>query len=61
VRVAEHLNSTMRDAINGTNALTLFPRLGAASTPSPTSRIDTAGHMASRMVMRGVARLISTS
>jgi predicted TIM-barrel fold metal-dependent hydrolase len=55
------LDTTMRDAIDRTNALTLFPRLGTAPAPPPASRIDTARHMASRMVMRGVARLISTS
>jgi predicted TIM-barrel fold metal-dependent hydrolase len=55
------LDNAMRDAIDRTNALTLFPRLGAALAPPPTSRIDTARHVASRMVMRGVARLISTT
>jgi 6-methylsalicylate decarboxylase len=55
------LDGTMRDAIDRTNALALFPRLGTAVAPPPASRIDTARHRASRMVMRGVARLISTS
>jgi predicted TIM-barrel fold metal-dependent hydrolase len=55
------LDGPVRDAIDRTNALTLFPRLGAAPTPQPASRIDAARHIASRMVMRGVARLISTS
>jgi predicted TIM-barrel fold metal-dependent hydrolase len=55
------LDSTMRDAIDRTDALTLFPRLGTAPAPPPASRIDTARHVASRMVMPGVARLISTS
>jgi 6-methylsalicylate decarboxylase len=55
------LDSGTRDAIDRTNAHTLFPRLGAAPTPVVASRIDTARHVASRMVLRGVARLISTS
>ena len=55
------LGSAMRDAIDRTNALALFPRLGTAPAPPPVSRIDAARHVASRMVMRGVARLISTS
>jgi predicted TIM-barrel fold metal-dependent hydrolase len=55
------LDTTMREAIDRTNALMLFPRLGTAPAPPPASRIDTARHMASRMVMRGVARLIGTS
>jgi predicted TIM-barrel fold metal-dependent hydrolase len=53
------LDNTMRDAIDRTNALALFPRLGTA--PAPPPRIDTARHIASRVVMRGIARLISTS
>ncbi|HEX4558194.1 MAG TPA: amidohydrolase family protein [Mycobacterium sp.] len=55
------LDNTMRDAIDRANALALFPRFGAAPAPLPASRIDTARHVASRLVMRGVARLISTS
>jgi predicted TIM-barrel fold metal-dependent hydrolase len=55
------LDHAMRDEIDRTNALRLFPRLGTAPAPQPVSRIDTARHLASRMVMRGVARLISTS
>lgn len=54
------LDDTKRDAIDRTSALALFPRLGKAPAPQPASRIDTARHVASRMVMRGVARLIST-
>jgi predicted TIM-barrel fold metal-dependent hydrolase len=54
------LDDARREAIDRTNALTLFPRLGAVPAPPPASRIDTARHVASRMVMRGVARLIST-
>jgi predicted TIM-barrel fold metal-dependent hydrolase len=55
------LDNAMRDAIDRTNALALFPRLGAAPAPAPASRLDTARHLASRVVMRGVARLISTT
>lgn len=54
------LDTTERDAIDRTNALMLFPRLGAASAPPPVSRFDTARHIASGLAMRGVARLIST-
>jgi predicted TIM-barrel fold metal-dependent hydrolase len=53
------LDTTERDAIDRTNALMLFPRLGATSAPPPVSRFDTARHIASRLAMRGVARLIS--
>jgi predicted TIM-barrel fold metal-dependent hydrolase len=55
------MDAGTRGAIDRTNALALFPRLGTAPAPGPASRIDTARHLASRMVMRGVARLISTS
>lgn len=47
------------DAIERTNALSLFPRLGQApriAAESPTQRLR---HAASRAAMRGVARLIS--
>jgi len=55
------LDDTMRDAIDRTNALALFPRLGTAPAPPSASIIDTARHTASRVVMRGVARLVSAS
>ena len=55
------LDNAMRDAIDRTNALALFPRLGVAPAPPPASRIDTARHVASRMVMRGIARLVASS
>lgn len=54
------LDGTTRDAIDRTNALALFPRLGTAPAPQPISIVDTARHAASRIVMRGVTRLIST-
>ena len=52
--------TTPHGAIDRTNALALFPRLGSAPAPASASRIDTARHVASRVVMRGVAKLIST-
>jgi predicted TIM-barrel fold metal-dependent hydrolase len=55
------LDNTTRDAIDRTNAIALFPRLGTAPVPPPASRIDAFRHGASRIVMRGVARLIGTS
>jgi 6-methylsalicylate decarboxylase len=55
------LDNASRNAIDRANALALFPRLGTAAPPAPASRIDTVRHIASRTVMRGVARLISTS
>jgi predicted TIM-barrel fold metal-dependent hydrolase len=55
------LDSTTRDAVDRSNALALFPRLGTAPAPPPASRIDIARHVASRLVMRAVARLITTS
>jgi 6-methylsalicylate decarboxylase len=47
-------------AIERTNALALFPRLGAAPPPDVGSPLDQVRHVASRAVMRGVARLISS-
>lgn len=55
------LDNNTRDAIDRTNALALFPRFGTAPAPPAASHIDTARHVASRMVMRGVARLISSA
>jgi predicted TIM-barrel fold metal-dependent hydrolase len=55
------LDAETRDAIDRTNALTLFPRLGTASAVPVRSRVDAIRHGASRAAMRGVARLISTS
>jgi 6-methylsalicylate decarboxylase len=54
------IDSAAHDAIDRTNALALFPRLGTAAAPPSASPIDTARHVASRLVMRGVARLINT-
>jgi predicted TIM-barrel fold metal-dependent hydrolase len=55
------LDPSARAAIERTSALALFPRLGAAPQPirqSPTQRIR---HTVSRSVMRGVARMTSSS
>jgi 6-methylsalicylate decarboxylase len=49
-----------RAAIERTNALTLFPRLGAAPKPIPQSPARRIRHTVSRSVLRGVARLTST-
>jgi predicted TIM-barrel fold metal-dependent hydrolase len=47
-------------AIERTNALALFPRLGPAPQPIPQSPIQRIRHTVSRSVMRGVARMSST-
>jgi 6-methylsalicylate decarboxylase len=54
------MDADTRDAIDRTNALALFPRLGTAPAPPRASRVDTARHAASRFVMRGITRLIGT-
>jgi 6-methylsalicylate decarboxylase len=51
---------TARAAIDRTNALALFPRLGTAPAPATGSALDQVRHAASRAMMRGVARLINT-
>jgi hypothetical protein len=48
-----------RNAIERTNALALFPRLGTAPPTIQRSRIEQVRHTASRVAMRGVSRLIS--
>ncbi len=53
------LDDAGRIAIDRTNALALFPRLGAAAPPPAPSLVDQARHAASRAVMRGVARLMT--
>ena len=50
-----------RNAIERTNALALFPRLGTAPAIVAQPRIDQIRHTVSRSVMRGVARLMNTS
>jgi 6-methylsalicylate decarboxylase len=47
-------------AIERTNALALFPRLGAAPQPIPQSSAQKIRHAVSRSVIRGVTRLTNT-
>ena len=54
------LDAGARAAIERTNALALFPRLGTAPPPQAASALDQARHTVSRAVMRGVVRLINT-
>jgi hypothetical protein len=54
------LDPDARAAIERTNALALFPRLGAAPASEAGSALDQVRHAASRVVMRGVARLVNT-
>ncbi|MDT5256165.1 MAG: 6-methylsalicylate decarboxylase, partial [Mycobacterium sp.] len=54
------LDPDARAAIDRTNALALFPRLGAALPPDAGSVLDHVRHAASRAVMRGVTRLVNT-
>ena len=46
--------------VERTNALALFPRLGAASQPIAQSPAQKIRHAVSRSVIRGVARLTDT-
>ena len=55
------LDEQTRTAIEHTNALRLFPRLGSAPRPAPLSSINHLKRAASRVVMRGVTKLISTA
>ena len=54
------IDADVRAAIERTNALTLFPRLGAAPQPIPQSPAQKIRHTLSRSVIRGVARMMST-
>jgi len=54
------LDESTRDAIDRTNALALFPRLGHAELPAPQSTLQRIRHDASRAVMRGAVRLLNT-
>ena len=54
------LDTDARAAIERTNALSLFPRLGTAPPPNAHSTADQIRHTVSRAVMRGVVRLINT-
>jgi 6-methylsalicylate decarboxylase len=55
------LDPSARSAIERTNALALFPRFGSAPQPIPQSPVQRIRHTVSRSVMRGVARMTSTS
>lgn len=55
------LDTALRNAIDRTNALALFPRLGTAPAPIPQSPARRLRHTVSRGVMRGVARLMSSN
>jgi 6-methylsalicylate decarboxylase len=54
------LDADARAAIEHTNALALFPRLGTPPPPNAGSTADQIRHTVSRAVMRGVVRLINT-
>ncbi len=54
------IDASARAAIERTNALALFPRLGAAPQPISQSPVQRIRHTVSRSVLRGVARLTST-
>jgi 6-methylsalicylate decarboxylase len=54
------IGTSTREAIERTNALALFSRLGAAPQPIPQSPAQRLRHTVSRSVLRGVARLTST-
>ena len=54
------IDAATRGAIERTNALALFARLGAAPQPIPQSPAQRIRHTVSRSVMRGVARLTRT-
>lgn len=54
------LGPDARAAIERTNALALFPRLGAASPPEAGLALDRVRHAASRAVLRGITRLVNT-
>jgi 6-methylsalicylate decarboxylase len=51
------IDTDTRAAIERTNALALFPRLGAAPRPIPQSPAQRVRHTVSRSVLRGIARL----
>jgi predicted TIM-barrel fold metal-dependent hydrolase len=55
------IDAGTRDAIERSNALTLFPRLGAAPAPIPQSQTQRLRHTLNRGAMRVIARLTSSS
>lgn len=54
------LDAPTRGAIERTNALALFRRLGPAPQPIPQSPVQRLRHTLSRSAMRGVSRLVAT-
>ena len=54
------IDAETRGAIERTNALALFPRLGAAPQPIPQSTAQRLRHTVSRSVLRGVTRFTNT-
>jgi predicted TIM-barrel fold metal-dependent hydrolase len=54
------IDADTRAAIERTNALALFPRLGAAPQPIPQSPTQKIRHAVSRSVVRGVTHLTNT-
>lgn len=55
------VDAATRAAIDRTNALALFPRLGTAPQLIPQSAAEKIRHTVSRSVMRGVVRLTNTN
>jgi hypothetical protein len=55
------LDRESRNAIDRTNALALFPRLGSAPHPAPQSPARRIRHSVSRSIMRAMARVMSTA
>jgi predicted TIM-barrel fold metal-dependent hydrolase len=55
------IEAATRSAIDRTNALALFPRLGVAPAPVPQSAVQRLRHTLSRSAMRVVTRITSTS
>ncbi len=53
------IDAATRAAIERTNALALFPRLGAAPQPIPQSPAQRVRHVVSRSMLRGVSRMTS--
>ena len=54
------IDARTREAIERTNALALFPRLGTSPQPVQQSPAQKIRHTVSRSVMRSVARMMST-
>ena len=61
LEIYPHIDKAAREAIERTNALALFPRLGAAPQPISQSPSQRVRHIVSRSVMRGVARITNST